>query len=120
MTLADIKDGSANTIVASEILRGASNDIRGNFWIVEAGGGMFMSRFTPNGAIHHILDFIASKYAGVTDGKVNRALLVNNNVDNLPSFGGVSVPKIGSSPPTAGSLCNNQTAGFEPRGNNGV
>ncbi len=80
---------------------------------MEAGGDLYVYAFTPNGDIDHILEFISSRYINATDGKVNRALLVNNSVDNLASFGVVSVPKIKEFPrQQRSSLCNNQTAGL--------
>jgi prepilin-type N-terminal cleavage/methylation domain-containing protein/prepilin-type processing-associated H-X9-DG protein len=46
--LATIRDGLSNTIMVSEILQGALNDIRGLVWTSSAGAGTYMTRFTPN------------------------------------------------------------------------
>lgn len=47
--MADVGDGLSKTIALSEVLQGNNNDIRGMAWTPLPGGGMFMTRYTPNG-----------------------------------------------------------------------
>lgn len=42
-------DGLSKTVVMGEIIKGERYDVRGNMWTPLPGGGMFMTRFTPNG-----------------------------------------------------------------------
>ena len=44
--LAQITDGTSNTVFTAETLQGQINDVRGAVWTL---GAVFMSRFTPNG-----------------------------------------------------------------------
>jgi prepilin-type N-terminal cleavage/methylation domain-containing protein/prepilin-type processing-associated H-X9-DG protein len=44
--LANVTDGTSNTVFTAESLQGQTNDVRGAIWTL---GAMFMSRFTPNG-----------------------------------------------------------------------
>ncbi len=83
--VASVTDGLSNTQFVSEILQGASDDLRGLVWGDNPGGGSYMTRFGPNGT----QDFWAS---GI-------------NVDALPSFVGSSV---GTSPASPGTLCDSQ------------
>ena len=46
---ASIIDGLSNTHFASEILQGASDDLRGTIWVDNPGAGSYMTRFSPNG-----------------------------------------------------------------------
>ena len=57
----------------SEILQGASDDIRGLMWTDDPGGGSYMTRFAPNG-------YLDSLNAGI-------------NMDNLPTFASSAVGK---------------------------
>jgi prepilin-type N-terminal cleavage/methylation domain-containing protein/prepilin-type processing-associated H-X9-DG protein len=82
--IASVTDGLSNTQFVSEILQGASDDIRGTLWNALIGAGSYTTRFTPNG----LLDLLGS----------------GNNVDNLPGF--VTGP--GTSPAGPGSLCDSQ------------
>jgi len=82
---ANVTDGLSNTQFVSEILQGATDDIRGTVWVDNPGAGSYMTRFTPNG----LLDLLGT---GI-------------NFDNVPSFG---PSRPGSSPPNPGSLCDNQ------------
>lgn len=109
VTFASFTDGTSNTIVASEILRGQSDDIRGAFWFVGAGAGSFMSRFTPNGKVDLASIPSVTNGMGWTPDRVKSELLVNNTMDNLASFVGVSAPTVGESPALRGTLCNNQS-----------
>ena len=47
--IATVTDGTSNTVFVSEILQGATDDIRGTMWVDNAGAGSFMTRFAPNG-----------------------------------------------------------------------
>jgi prepilin-type N-terminal cleavage/methylation domain-containing protein/prepilin-type processing-associated H-X9-DG protein len=90
--IASVTDGLSNTAFCSEILQGASDDLRGTIWVDNAGAGTYMSRFTPNGNMD-ILQLL-----GVWAGNGT------NNIDNAPSF--VTGP--GHSPAQPGELCDNQ------------
>jgi len=95
VTVASLTDGTSNTQFCSEILQGATDDLRGTIWVDNAGCGTYMTRFTPNGNMD-ILQVIGA-WAG--NGGYN-------NIDNVPSF----VPGPGTSPATPGSLCDNMPA----------
>ena len=90
--VASVTDGLSNTQFVSEILQGAVDDIRGTIWVDNAGAGSYMTRFTPNG----LIDIL---HLGVSTGL--------NNVDNVPAFGGNGA-SLGTSPPTAASMCDSQ------------
>jgi prepilin-type N-terminal cleavage/methylation domain-containing protein len=95
--ISSITDGTSNTHIVSEILQGNFDDVRGLVWVDNAGAGSYMTRFTPNGNVDYIPLLLPWKTAiGV------KAL---NNADNIASFGAASV---GTSPPSAGSLCDSQ------------
>ena len=49
--IAEFTDGLAKTAVMAEVVQGDRYDIRGFAWTPIPGGGMYMSRFTPNGFI---------------------------------------------------------------------
>jgi prepilin-type N-terminal cleavage/methylation domain-containing protein/prepilin-type processing-associated H-X9-DG protein len=83
--VASVTDGLSNTQFVSEILQGAPDDIRGLMWTDDPGGASYMTRFAPNG-------YLDSLNAGI-------------NIDNLPTFASSAV---GTSPPSAGSLCDSQ------------
>jgi prepilin-type N-terminal cleavage/methylation domain-containing protein/prepilin-type processing-associated H-X9-DG protein len=85
--IASVTDGLSNTHFCSEILQGASDDIRGLIWGDNPGGGSYMTRFAPNG----YQDYWG---AGI-------------NMDALPSFASSGV---GTSPATPGTLCDSQPA----------
>jgi prepilin-type N-terminal cleavage/methylation domain-containing protein/prepilin-type processing-associated H-X9-DG protein len=107
--LRDITDGTSNTVLASEILKGPEDDFRGAFWFVGAGASHFMSRFTPNGTRDYVPDFISQGVPGWTATSVIQAFLKNNTMDNLASLpGGATEPTVGTSPATPKTLCNNQ------------
>jgi prepilin-type processing-associated H-X9-DG protein len=94
--IASITDGTSNTHIASELLQGAVDDIRGTIWVDNPGAGTYFTRFTPNG----FQDYL-SVYSALA------AALSFNNADNLPSWGATGT---GTSPPSPGSLCDSQTA----------
>jgi len=52
--IASVTDGTSNTIFVSELLQGATDDIRGAMWVDNAGAGSFMTRFTPNGYTDYV------------------------------------------------------------------
>jgi prepilin-type processing-associated H-X9-DG protein len=90
--VASVTDGLSNTQFMSELLQGATDDLRGTIWVDDAGAGAYMTRFTPNGR-QDILQLL-----GVWAGNGL------NNVDNVP--GGIT--GTGNSPANAGGLCDNQ------------
>ena len=92
--MASVTDGTSNTHFVSEILQGAADDIRGTIWTDNPGAGSYMTRFTPNGYQDYVPLF--QPWASASPP----AALVDNNMDNLASFGG-SGP--GTSPPSPGS-----------------
>ncbi len=99
VTVASVTDGLSNTVFMSEILQGASDDIRGTLWVDNPGAGSFMSRFTPNGY---------RDYAAVTapwSTSIPATSFQGDYFDNLPTFG-ASAP--GTSPAQPGSLCDSQ------------
>src|SRR5205085_11893303 len=97
--IASFTDGTSNTHVASEILQGAPDDIRGTVWVDNPGAGSYMTRFTPNGYQDYVPLF--QPWASA----VSASALAFNNADNLPSFAGSGV---GTSPPSPGALCDSQ------------
>jgi prepilin-type N-terminal cleavage/methylation domain-containing protein/prepilin-type processing-associated H-X9-DG protein len=97
--VASVTDGLSNTHFVSELLQGAPDDIRGAIWVLNSGAGSYETRFAPNG----YQDYTAlvapwSTIIGTT--------LTLNNLDNLASLGGST--GLGSSPASAGSLCDSQ------------
>lgn len=46
--IADVRDGTSNTVFIAEVLQGDRFDVRGMMWSSVPGGGSFMSRFAPN------------------------------------------------------------------------
>ncbi|MGE3819941.1 MAG: DUF1559 domain-containing protein [Isosphaeraceae bacterium] len=78
---ANVTDGLSNTIIGAELLQGAENDIRGLFWSSSAGGGTYMSRFTPNGN----RDFYGTPDLG--DRLSQSTICVNERGMNLPCVG---------------------------------
>ncbi len=101
--MASFTDGTSNTHVVSELLQGASDDIRGTIWVDNPGGGTYMTRFTPNGYRDYVPLF--QPWATAVTGNA----LLNDNADNLPSFAGGQATQ-GASPPHPGSLCDSQPA----------
>jgi len=45
----DVNDGLSKTVACGEVIQGDINDLRGMAWTPLPGGGMFMTRYTPNG-----------------------------------------------------------------------
>ena len=94
-TIASFTDGTSNTLLLSEMLQGANDDIRGLLWTDFPGAHSFVTRLAPNGNV----DFWAgSAYLDPKGG---------DTVDNLPTYG-TSEP--GTSPANIanGDLCDNQ------------
>jgi prepilin-type processing-associated H-X9-DG protein len=94
-SIASMTDGSSNTLLASELLQGAMDDIRGVVWTDFPGSHSFVTRLGPNGNV----DFWAgSAYIDPAGG---------DNMDNLPAYGS-SEP--GQSPANLanGDLCDSQ------------
>jgi len=95
VTIASVTDGTSNSLLISELLQGAYDDIRGLLWTDFPGAHSFVTRLGPNGMV----DFWAgSPYLDPAGG---------DNMDNLPTYGG-SEP--GTSPANLanGDLCDNQ------------
>ncbi|QDV37112.1 DUF1559 domain-containing protein [Tautonia plasticadhaerens] len=46
--LAEIRDGTSNTVFISEVVQGDLYDVRGVMWSSVPGGGSFMTRYSPN------------------------------------------------------------------------
>ena len=75
-TMASMTDGTSNTLLMSELLQGANDDIRGLLWTDFPGSHSFSTRLAPNGNV----DFWAgSAYLDPAGG---------DNMDNLPTIGG--------------------------------
>ena len=94
-TIASFTDGTSNTLLLSEMLQGANDDIRGLLWTDFPGAHSFVTRLAPNGNV----DFWAgSAYVDPAGG---------DTMDNLPTYG-TSEP--GTSPANIanGDLCDNQ------------
>ena len=94
-TVASFTDGTSNTLLLSEMLQGANDDIRGLLWTDFPGAHSFVTRLAPNGNV----DFWAgSAYLDPAGG---------DTLDNLPTYG-TSEP--GTSPANIanGDLCDNQ------------
>jgi prepilin-type N-terminal cleavage/methylation domain-containing protein/prepilin-type processing-associated H-X9-DG protein len=102
--IASVTDGLSNTHFAAELLQGASDDLRGTIWVDDAGAGAYMTRFTPNGNLD-ILQILG--VPGANTGF--------NNADNVP--GGIT--GAGTSPATAGGLCDSQPVQQLACNNNG-
>ncbi|WZO96757.1 DUF1559 domain-containing protein [Isosphaeraceae bacterium EP7] len=77
-----ISDGLSQTVFVAEVRCGAENDVRGAFWISQAGSSMYMSGLTPNGITHRY---------GLNEGRgdylVAPQLCVDNPKDGLPCTG---------------------------------
>ncbi len=99
--IAAVTDGLSNTHFVSELLQGATDDIRGTMWVDNPGAGSYMTRFTPNGYQDYLA--IVPPYSTLI-GTVQY-----NNLDNIASFGGTG---LGTSPASPGSLCDSQP-GFQ-------
>jgi prepilin-type N-terminal cleavage/methylation domain-containing protein/prepilin-type processing-associated H-X9-DG protein len=95
--IAAVTDGTSNTHFCAELLQGAPDDIRGTIWVLNAGAGAYMTRFAPNGF---------SDYIGlVPPYSVIAGVQPLTNYDNIASFGATGP---GTSPASAGSLCDSQ------------
>jgi prepilin-type processing-associated H-X9-DG protein len=101
VTIASITDGTSNTLLVSELLQGANDDIRGTLWTDFPGAHSFTTRLGPNGK----LDF----WAGSAYLDPAAVAVGGNNMDNLPTYG---AGEPGTSPAniTNGDLCDNQPA----------
>jgi type II secretory pathway pseudopilin PulG len=77
-----VTDGMSQTVFVAEILRGAENDLRGAFWISQAGSSMYMSGLTPNGLNHRY-----GLNQGRGDYLVAPQLCVDNPKAGLPCTG---------------------------------
>jgi prepilin-type N-terminal cleavage/methylation domain-containing protein/prepilin-type processing-associated H-X9-DG protein len=103
VSIATITDGTSNTCLVSEILQGASDDLRGTMWVDFPGCGSFMTRFTPNGLTDYIPKYLPWSTAGI--------LLTGDNMDNLPTWGSSGY---GQSP---ANLSNNDLCDSQPNQN---
>jgi prepilin-type N-terminal cleavage/methylation domain-containing protein/prepilin-type processing-associated H-X9-DG protein len=74
-------DGSSNTVAMSEILQGATYDVRGMMWSTIPGGASFMSRMAPNSPT----DYYGS---GIYGDFLNQAIFcVTEPAQGLPCTG---------------------------------
>jgi prepilin-type N-terminal cleavage/methylation domain-containing protein/prepilin-type processing-associated H-X9-DG protein len=109
--IASFTDGTSNTHVVSELLQGAVDDIRGVIWVLNSGAGSYETRFTPNGYTDYI--GLVPPYSTLV------GVLPLTNYDNIASFGATGP---GTSPASAGSLCDSQPGqqlGCNNQGNEG-
>ena len=95
-TIASVTDGTSNTLLMSELLQGANDDIRGLLWTDFPGSHSFSTRLAPNGSV----DFWAGATAYLDPAG-------GDTVDNLPTIGG---SENGTSPANIanGDFCDNQ------------
>jgi prepilin-type processing-associated H-X9-DG protein len=96
--VASVTDGTSNTQFVSELLQGASDDVRGTIWADNSGAGSYNTRFTPNSYTDYVPRFLPWSVLGNLPG---------NFLDNIASFGPTG---LGTSPAAPGSLCDNQPA----------
>ena len=97
--IASVTDGTSNTVFVSEILQGATDDIRGSIWVLNSGAGSYETRFAPNG----YQDYVAV----IPPWSTTVGVLPFTNYDNIATLAGGST-SIGSSPASPGSLCDSQ------------
>ena len=79
--IASVTDGLSNTQFVSELLQGASDDVRGTVWADNAGAGSYMTRFTPNGFKDYVPKILPWSAAGIA------IPAGSNTMDNIASFG---------------------------------
>jgi prepilin-type N-terminal cleavage/methylation domain-containing protein/prepilin-type processing-associated H-X9-DG protein len=85
----DVQDGTSKTVALGEVIQGNTYDLRGFAWTPLPGGGMFMTRYTPNGSID-AFDGVAPA-VGRGDGMPNNpALRFCMDEPGLPCHGGTS------------------------------
>src|SRR5207244_3622068 len=53
--LTDITDGTSNTMLMAEYLTGTTNDARGDYSTAQGGGGILMTRVTPNSSAPDVI-----------------------------------------------------------------
>jgi prepilin-type N-terminal cleavage/methylation domain-containing protein/prepilin-type processing-associated H-X9-DG protein len=114
VSIGSMTDGTSNTILMSEILQGADDDIRGIPWMASIGGtATVMSRFTPNGNTDYfqtmagtaVCPWCASALAAVSsDGSLGAG---SNRMDNLVGFYN-SGPGTNPASLFPGSVCDSQ------------
>ncbi|MHC5537222.1 DUF1559 family PulG-like putative transporter [Singulisphaera rosea] len=93
-SLATITDGTSNTVILSEVLQGATNDVRGMLWSSVPGGASFMTRFTPNS----VTDYLGLTSGGDYLNNDPGLFCTSEPVQQLPCF-----PNAGDSDAFAGS-----------------
>jgi hypothetical protein len=83
--LDDFTDGLSQTVVMSETIQGTDFDLRGFAWTPLPGGGMFMTRYTPNGTTDLYVG--TGGASGPGDGMPNApGLFCNNEPPALPCY----------------------------------
>jgi prepilin-type N-terminal cleavage/methylation domain-containing protein/prepilin-type processing-associated H-X9-DG protein len=97
--IGSITDGTSNTMLVSEILQGAQDDIRGLVWADDAGAGSYMTRFQPNGYQDYIP--LVQPWAS----SIPASALALDYADNIAAFGATMA---GNSPPNPASMCDSQ------------
>jgi prepilin-type N-terminal cleavage/methylation domain-containing protein len=81
----DVTDGLSKTVCMSEVIMGSDNDLRGFAWTPLPGGGMFMTRYTPNASTDLYLG--TGGASGPGDGMPNApGLFCRNELPDLPCF----------------------------------
>jgi hypothetical protein len=84
--MSDVSDGLSKTVALAEVIQGNTFDLRGFGWTPLPGGGMFMTRYTPNGTTD---SFIGTGGAtGPGDGMPNAPIFgfCTNEPPALPCY----------------------------------
>jgi prepilin-type processing-associated H-X9-DG protein len=71
--MGDVSDGLSKTVALGEVIQGNTYDLRGFAWTPLPGGGMFMTRYTPNGTEDSFLG--TGGATGTGDGMPNNPAL---------------------------------------------
>ena len=92
INFAGVTDGLSGTVFLAEILKGTEADVRGTVWTSVPGGGIYMTRFTPNSSTTLRLTSGADVLpAGVCSPEPNKGLACANvSTDLRDAFAGKS------------------------------
>jgi len=89
VALREVEDGLSKTVALAEVVQGNTYDLRGFAWTPLPGGGMFTTRYAPNG-VNDAFDGVAPA-VGKGDGMPNNvALRFCMDEEGLPCHGGTS------------------------------